>query len=1195
MLPRHDIKETEKNQSKIMKKLKTKKSGRVQKHFRMIKFLVTMKLIFVFVCGIGLLAGMGSTYGQTTKFTFDYRDITIKQVLLEIENNSKYAFMYNNEEVDVNRKVNIKVEDAEIFEVLDELFGTEKMDYKAISRYIIIKPVNSSWSPGITNRPLYQPSTVSGKVTDSAGQPLPGVTIVVKGTTQGTVTNTDGEYTLTDLPDDGTLVFSFVGMRTQEVIINNQTSIDVKMEEDVIGIEEVVAIGYGSRNLKDITGSVSSVNTEDIKDITAVSVGDVLKGTMSGVTSLKPHIPGATPIIRIRGLGTINNSDPLWVVDGIPGGNVNPNNIESITVLKDASAQAIYGARGANGVILVNTKSGTINQEVQVNVSLKTGMSHLTSRFDDLNTEEFAEMLWLSAKNSGLTDYSHPIFGDGEEPDFPEYILPARGENVDHSEYDYLMVHEDGDDTYQITKLARKGTDWLDVITRTAQLRDYSIDVTGGSEKTSYSFMAGYLKEEGIQKFTSYNRLNIRPNLIFEPTTWLTIGEKVGITLSESWGNLGNNGRNTPLGTAYRIQPWIPVYDIAGNYIGSHVPAGGNTSNPLGSLDLNKDDVTERMNISGNTFLEIKPIEGLTARTVFGYLYTTQNEINYRFINKSTAERGRTDFLDENGRFSRQWTWSNTVEYNTSFGDLHDLTILAGTEAVRSESKWRDASIGEFFSTNLDYMQLDVGASGLSLGGNMSDWSLFSYFSRVNYELANKYLFAGTFRRDGSSRFGKGNRYGNFPSFSLGWRISEESLMESLNNWLYLKFRAGWGQSGNDQIGDYNGFTTFASSLGGTFWNTYYPITGTNTGTPTEGFASRTFGNPNVQWETTSTTNVGFDAVIFDNFDISFDFWKRITNNMLFPKAIPDVIGYASAPSVNIGTMENVGFDINFSYQGSGMNNDLTFDVTVNFSHYHNEVTKLSNLADEFISGGINYASDVTRAKSGTAFPEFYGLIMEEIFQTEEEAANHPPAFGESGTYNEPGHIKYKDVNNDGVINNDDRTYIGSPHPDFTAGLFFNLKYKRLTFSSRFYSSYGNEIWNATGLHRNFWRDVSQKSKARLYKSWGSPYLDNNENAKLPKAEFDDTDSYRPSTQFLEDGSYLRLENVRIGYKLNELFQGGKVFRNLEIYGQVDNLFTITKYSGLDPEIAGRGINLGIDYSSVPQSRQYIFGVNINL
>jgi TonB-linked SusC/RagA family outer membrane protein len=1144
------------------------------------------------------LAGVtASTYSQNTRLDISFENGSITELFHEIQKKSEFYFFYQKEDLSELNNVAVNAKDATVMEILDKVLDGKNMSYQIVDRYIVVRPVNDSFGDeilaSVREMNSAQQRTVSGTVTDESGEPLPGVTVVVKGTTQGTVTNADGNYSLTNIPEDATLVFSFVGMRTQEIEVGNQNNIDVTMVVDAIGIEEVVAIGYGTRTVKDITGSVSAVNTEDIQDITAVSTGDILKGTMSGVTSLKPHTPGADPIIRIRGLGTINNSSPLWVVDGTPGADVNPNNIQSVTVLKDASAQAIYGSRGANGVILVTTKSGKKNQKVQINVNVKTGMSHFTSHFDDLNTEEFAEMLWLSAKNSGITNYSHPIFGDGDQPDFPEYILPARGQNVDHSEYDYQMPHEDGDATNQITKLAREGTDWLDVITRTAKYTDYSIDVTGGSENTLYSFMAGYMKEEGVQKFTSYDRINLRPNLTFEPTEWLTIGERVGITYSQSWGDLGNNRRNAPLGVAYRIQPWIPVYDIAGNYIGSQVPAGGNTGNPLGLLDRNKDDVTEQMRISGNTFIEINPIEGLTAKSLFGFSYSARNRIDYEFIDKSTAERGRTNFLNEGGRFIREWTWSNTIEYTKVFGEIHNFNILAGTEAIKNEAKWRDASIGGFFSTNLDYMQLDVGSSSMNLGGSMSDWSLFSYFGRINYDLSNKYLFTATFRRDGSSRFGEGNRFGNFPAFSLGWRISEENFMESLNDWLYLKFRGSWGQSGNDQIGNYNGFTTFASSLGGEFWNTYYPITGINAGTPTEGFASRTFGNLDVKWETTSTTNVGFDAVLFDRFNLSFDYWKRTTDDMLFPKAIPDVMGYASAPSVNVGTMENVGFDITIDYQGSGLSDDLTYEASLNVSHYQNEITKLSEQADEFISGGIDYASDITRAKAGTAFPEFYGLIMEGIFQTEEEAANHPVAFG--GSYNKPGHVKYKDVNNDGIISNDDRTYIGSPHPDFTAGLFFNLRYKRLTFSSRFYAVYGNKIWNASRLHRDFWRDVSQKSKDRLYKSWGSPYLDNNENATLPIAEFDDTDSYRPSSQFLEDGSYLRLENVRIGYKLNELLQGGAIFKNLEIYGQVDNLFTITNYSGLDPEVAGSGINLGIDYSSVPQSRQYIFGINITL
>ncbi len=1156
------------------------------------EMLTKMKLTIFILCVSVLGSFATGSYAQTTRLTLDVENATIKTILTKIESQSEFKFFYSSN-VDVGQTASISQKNKKVFDILDELFEGTGIKYEVYGRQIALMKQSETFTFA-PEETLAQQKSVSGTVTDDTGQPLPGVTVVIKGTTQGTVTNVDGEYILPSIPENATLQFSFVGMRTQEITVGNQTRIDVRMVVDAIGIEEVVAVGYGTRKVADITGSISTVNSEQIQDITAVNVADVLKGTVAGITATRRMTPGEDAIIRIRGLGTINNNDPLWVVDGAPGGAVNPNNIETITILKDASAQAIYGARAANGVILVTTKSGSKNQEIQINVKVKNGFSHNVTSYSQLSTQEYGEMLWLSAKNEGITNYSHPTFGSGSVPDIPEYLFPARATNVDHSLYDDLMIHEDGTDTYFITKTNKDGTDWLKEISRLAHYQEYSLDITGGGEKSNYSLMANYLDEEGILKWTNFNRINLMPNLSFEPTKWLKIGENVGITYSEDWGNQTNNRRTGPIGSSYRMLPFIPVHDIAGNYAGSIVPGGGNVSNPMSQLDFNQHDVRKRLEVGGNVFVEIIPIEELRFKSLFGFNYNTLDGRDINYVEKAFAERGRYDQLTESASFGTQWSWTNTVEYTKKLGEIHNFTMLAGTEAVKSNYVSKSGSISEFFSRNPDYITLSSGVSSISVAQNLSDWSLFSYFARLNYDLYDKYLLALTVRRDGSSRFGKENRFGNFPAISLGWRISEESFLESTSNWLsYLKLRVGWGQSGNDQIGNYNSFTTFSSRNGGTYDNSYYPITGINEGTPTPGFQSATFGNPNVKWETTTTTNLGFDIMLFNTIDIVLDLWQRSTTDMLFPKQIPHVQGTATAPSINIGEMNNTGFDLNFGYSGNAFGKELSYNISLNISHYKNEIIKLSDVETEFISGGIDYAV-VGRAEIGTAFPEIYGYVMEGIFQTEEEAANHPPAFGKTGTYNAPGHIKYKDVNKDGVINTDDRTYIGNPHPDFTAGLLLRLQYKRLELSGRFYTSYGNDIYNATRTHRDYNRDTAQRSRERLYKSWGSPYLDNNANATLAKAEFNDAGSYEHSSQFIEDGSYLRLENLRIGYKLEKLFKNVKI-RNLEIYGQVNNLFTITNYSGLDPEIAGTGLNLGIDYGSWPQSRQYLFGINIGL
>ncbi|MCF8335503.1 MAG: SusC/RagA family TonB-linked outer membrane protein, partial [Bacteroidales bacterium] len=748
---------------------------------------------------------------------------------------------------------------------------------------------------------------------------------------------------------------------------------------------------------------------------------------------------------------------------------------------------------------------------------------------------------------------------------------------------------------YLIMKANKEGTDWQDVVTRNATYEEYSVDMTGGGETTSYAFQVGYLSEEGIMKHTGYDRYNLRSNVTAEPLDWLEVGEKIGVTYSKDYGFQDDNQEASAVSWTYRMQPIVPVYDIKGNFAGSRAEGMGNAENPMFNLYTNRHDWNKSINASGNTFAEATIFEGLSFRTLFGFGYDAGQGRNLGYVEKAHAERGQYKGLSESDWFNLQWNWSNTLEYSNTFADLHDLTVMAGTEAVDNTSRWRGGSRDEFFSGNPLYMQLDAGVQNQTNYGNVSEWSLFSMFARVNYTLADKYLLEGVIRRDGSSRFGEDERYGTFPAFSAGWRVSNESFMAWSENWLdFLKLRAGYGETGNDRIGNYNSFTTFASSLGAGTWNgggSYYPIGGVNTGGGAAGFKRDAFGNPTVRWEATKTTNFGLDATIFDNLDITVDVWQRRTEDMLYPKRIPDVLGQAAAPSINVGEMKNNGIDVELGYQGSALNQELEYNVSLNVSHYKNEIVQLSGIEEEFMEGDYFREMLYTRAEKGTQFPEFYGYKVEGIFQTQSEADAHPPAFGEDGTYNEPGHFKYKDVNGDGVINADDRTYIGDPHPDFTAGFNLTMNYKGFHLRANLYSSYGNEMVNYVRRWIDFNQFLGNRSERRLYESWGSPYLDDNENATMPKAEFTDNGSQVPSSYFVEDASFLRMENLRLSYDLGNLLEGAN-FRNIRIYGQATNLFTITDYSGLDPEVNTGGVNRGVDRGAWPTPRQFMFGVN---
>lgn len=484
---------------------------------------------------------------------------------------------------------------------------------------------------------------------------------------------------------------------------------------------------------------------------------------------------------------------------------------------------------------------------------------------------------------------------------------------------------------------------------------------------------------------------------------------------------------------------------------------------------------------------------------------------------------------------------------------------------------------------------MDAGEGEMLNSGSGGDWSTFSYFGRVHYELANKYLLDATVRRDGSSRFGRENRFGIFPAFAAGWRLSNENFMAGASNWLdYLKLRASWGQSGNDQIGNYNGFTTFRTSPD----FSYYPITGSNNSL-TSGFESAAFGNPDAKWETTTSINLGIDATFFNFIDLTVDLWQRNTEDMLYPRSIPYVYGRADIPSVNIGDMKNRGIDVQLNINGAALGNDFTYNITANVSHYKNEIIKLSDVDQEAIIGSSIREQVYTRAEPGTSFPQFSGYNILGIFQTEEDANNHPTAFGEDGTYNAPGHFKYQDVNEDGVINDEDRTYVGNPHPDLTASLITNLRYKQFDLAINFYSSIGNDILNLSRRTLDFNLFQRNRSTRRLYESWGSPYLENNEDAKMPIAELNDISSQQPSSYYVEDGSYLRLRSVQLGYNFSESLLNSIFSSDLRIYVMATNLFTITNYSGLDPQIQTSDQSFGVDLGEWPTPQRFMLGVSV--
>jgi len=1030
-----------------------------------------------------------------------------------------------------------------------------------------------------------QQKSISGTVIGEDGAPIPGVTVVVKGTTTGTITDMDGKFAFSAPATAKTLSVSYIGLKSQEIEIGTQTNFNVTMLADVIGVDEVVVVGYGTRKKEELTGSISTVSEKQMKISSATNVISRMQGQVAGVTVTNSNTPGGDAFIRVRGMGTINDSKPLYVIDGVPGdpgSSLNPSDIESVSVLKDASSSAIYGTRGANGVILITTKRGKAADKPTITFSTRVGISNASNQYDMLNAQEYAESVWLRSNNQGVTRPS-ALYGTGSSPVLPDYLTPVGAKEgapgTDPASYSSSNV---------ITKANKLGTNWYDEIYRTGINQEYDLSISGGTQKATYAFSAGYADQQGFLIHTDFKRYTFRSNSDAKVTDWLKVGQSLSATFTVKKGDMGNDGEGTPISQAYRIQPIIPVYDIMGKYAGTKSgPNFGNAENPVAMLTRNANNYDKYARAMGNFYGEATLVKGLNIKSLFGFDFGTTDQKYITLANPEMAEARSNDALAINHNYNLQWNWVNTLSYDKTFG-MHNFSAVIGTEAISSVYTEGNAGRAVYFNNSFDYMQLNSGEANITNSGYASEWSLFSQFGRVNYSMNGKYLLEGVIRRDGSSRFAKENRFGIFPAVSGGWVISQESFMAGTSNVInYLKLKGGWGKSGNDRIGDYNSFTTFGVNK----IQSSYPLDGTTSGL-TSGFQPAQYGNENVTWEKTSTFNIGIDTRFLNNaLTFGIDVWQRKTTDMLYQVQKPQVSGVATQPYVNIGDMKNTGFDIELRYTNKAMNDKLMYTVNATLSRYVNEVTKLSNNANEFLTTASERQVDYSRAQVGHAFPEFFGYVVDGIFQTQAEVDAYP-AFG---AYNKPGHFKYRDVNGDKKIDASDRTFIGSPHPKFTGGLNINLAYSGFDLNMVFYGSYGNKMINYVRRWIDYGQFDGGLSKDALYKSWGSPYLKNNADATLPMYDINSV-SQQNSSAFVEDASFLRMKSLQLGYNLPKSIISKFKIENLNIYCQATNLFTITKYSGLDPEYySSDPRTLGLDRGSVPTSRQIMFGLRLTL
>jgi TonB-linked SusC/RagA family outer membrane protein len=984
-----------------------------------------------------------------------------------------------------------------------------------------------------------------------------------------------------------------MGMKSQEFTIGNQTTFNVTLVPDLIGVDEVVVVGYGTQMKAQLTGSISTVSSKEMKVSAAPTAIARIQGQVAGVSVVSSNIPGGTALIRVRGMGTINDSEPLYVIDGVPGdpgSSLNPNDIESISVLKDASSAAIYGTRGANGVILITTKRGKASDKPTFTFSSRVGVANATNQYNMLNAQEYAESVWLRADNQGVTRPS-ALYGSGNSPVLPDYLTPTGAKegdpNTDPSTYSSSNI---------ITKANKYGTNWYDEIYQAGVTQEYDFSASGGSQKSTYAFSSGYADQQGVLINTGFKRYSFRSNSDAKVADWLKVGQSLGLSYTVKQGDMRNDAEDSPISQAYRIQPIIPVYDIMGNFAGTKSgPNFGNAENPVAQLTRAANNYDKRARAMGNIYGEVTFTEGLNFKSLFGFDYGTVDQKNVTYANPEMAEARPSDALEINHNYEMRWNWVNTLSYDKTFGS-HRINAVIGTEAISDVYTEENADRAVYFNKSFDYIQLNSGESSIRNDGYASEWSLFSQFGRVNYSFNGKYLLEGVVRRDGSSRFSSANRYGVFPSISAGWVLTQEDFMSGTGNWLnFLKLKGGWGKSGNDRIGNYNSYTTFEMNK----IQSCYPLDGTPSGLST-GFQPAQYGNENVTWEKTSTLDIGIDTRLLDNaLSFNIDFWQRNTTGMLYQEQKPQVAGVADQPYVNIGDMKNTGFDMELGYTNKAFGDKFVYSINATLSHYKNEVTKLSNNANEFLTTASERQVEYSRAQVGHAFPEFYGYIVDGIFQTQAEADAYPENTLADG-YNKPGHFKFRDVSGpdgkpDGKITASDRTFIGNPQPKITGGLNVNLAYGSFDMVMTFYGSYGNKMINYVKRWIDYGQFDGGLSKDALYKSWGSPYLASNADATLPMYDISSV-SQQNSSAFVEDGSFFRMKNLQFGYNLPKTIVNKWKMENVNVYLQATNLFTITNYSGLDPEYySSDPRTLGLDRGSVPTSRQILFGLKLTL
>jgi TonB-linked SusC/RagA family outer membrane protein len=1047
-----------------------------------------------------------------------------------------------------------------------------------------------------------------GKVIGSDDKlPVVGASIRVKGTTTGAVTDVNGEFTLTLSPGN-VLVVSYIGYQSTEIKVGTDVNLRITLQSGSSTLNEVVVTGYTAQRKKDITGSVSVVNVATMKTVPASNTASLLQGTAAGVTVVNSGNPGANTTVNVRGVGSIFSTAPLIVIDGVQGSlnDINPNDIESMQVLKDGQA-SIYGVRGSNGVVVVTTKKGksgvaTISYDAYYGTQrpLKDG-------FKLADTKTYVEAIYQSYKNSPNADGTSPLAGGNPQYDpgktgtwtIPDYITPAGGKEGDPKTNPSTYLLNPFTTDNQITRANKQGTDWFHEVFKPAPIQSHNITASGGNDKSTYLMSISYLNQQGTLIDTYFKRYAARINTNFAVGPHIRVGENAYIFYKRNPNVSNNQNEGNGISYIYREPPIIPVYDIKGNFAGTRSGSLGNASNPVAVQERTKDNRNNNWDITGNVYAEADFLKHFTIRTQFG---GTVDNYYYYFFTKPAYENSEgntsTNGFTEVAGYNSQYTWTNTLNYKQQFGK-HSINFLAGSEAITTYKRGIRAGGGNYnISFDPNYVTVANGANPPSTAvDQLFDSGLLSYFGKLDYQFNDKYILGATVRRDGSSYFSPGHQWGTFPAITAGWRISKESFLKDVS-WLNdMKIRASYGSLGSlagVETRLSNAYSLYAQSNG----NANYDITGTGNSTVT-GLYRIQQGNLATSWETDKIKNIGFDATFLNNkLDFTFEYFQKSVTGLLFQSTDPAIslapAAVANLPYVNGGNIKNKGFEIVTSYHGN-VGSDWKYDLSLNVSHYSNTVTDLNGLKyQDRNSGGSTRIQNFVRLQPGQPVGEFYGYKVIGLYRDAADIAASP-----TDVNARPGLFKYADVNGDGKISSDDKTFIGNPNPKFTGGFTLNLTYKNFDLNAFLYGSFGGKIFNYIKYWTYFPQVFTGNVSADILgpKVW-KPGADNSQ-ATIPvltrTANADNTGD--PNSWYVESGTYVRLKSLTLGYTLPNAQIKAIGIKRLRFYLLANNLFTITKYSGLDPELQPSTLtdntSFGIDFGNYPAGQKmYSIGVN---